>query len=84
MKLSIIGAAQIVSQYHIHALNALDNVDVYFIVDLDINSASRIAKICSAIPSSEISAALNSDVIFIATPPATRSGITTAGLVLQL
>lgn len=75
MKLSIIGAAQIVSQYHIHALNALDNVDVDFIVDLDINSASEVAKICDAKPSTAISDALGSDVIFIATPPSTRSKI---------
>lgn len=75
MKLSIIGAAQIVSQYHIHALKKLDNVFIDYVVDIDIDAASRVSKVCAAKPSTEILDVLNSDIVFIAAPPSARPKI---------
>ena len=39
MNLSIIGASQILNQYHINAINALDKINLQYIFDLNYSSS---------------------------------------------
>ena len=75
MKLAIIGAAQIVSQYHIHALNAIPAVEITTVIDLDVTRAREVAQQSNAKFSSELSDAKGADAVLIATPPEPRAQI---------
>ena len=44
MNLSIIGASQILNQYHINAINALDKINLQYIFDLNYSSSLVIEK----------------------------------------
>ena len=44
MNLSIIGASQILNQYHINAINALDKINLQYIFDLNYSSSLAIEK----------------------------------------
>lgn len=75
MKISIVGAAQIVKQYHIHALNVIEGVSINVVVDLKQSEAKIVARECGAKASTELSDVTGSDLVFIATPPGPRAGI---------
>ena len=75
MKMAIVGAAQIVSQYHIHALNAIPSVEITKVIDLDSARAREVAKACGAGFSVELRDVEGANAVFIATPPAPREHI---------
>lgn len=75
MKVSIVGAAQIVKQYHLHALNTIKGVRISVVVDLKLSEAKSIARECGAKASTNLADVSGSDVVFIATPPRPRLGI---------
>lgn len=75
MKLAIVGAAQIVSQYHIHALKALSSVEITAVIDLKLSRAQEVASICGAAFSDDLRDAEGATVVLIATPPTPREHI---------
>jgi hypothetical protein len=75
MKVSIIGAAQIVKQYHLHALNAIQGVRIKSIVDLDYDEAYNLAQNFGANASTDYGDVKGSDLVLIATPPGPRAEI---------
>lgn len=75
MRVSIVGAAQIVKQYHIHVFNVITGVSIDTVVDLDYDQAQSVASMCGANASTSLSDVAGSDLVFIATPPAARVGI---------
>lgn len=75
MKISIVGAAQIVKQYHVYALNAIEGVGIDVVVDINKADAKSVAQQCGAKASTELADVSGSDLVFIATPPGPRIGI---------
>lgn len=75
MRVSIVGAAQIVKQYHVHAFNVITGVNIDTVVDLNYDEALSVANMCGAKASTNLSDVAGSDLVFIATPPAPRTGI---------
>ena len=76
MKLAIVGAAQIVSQYHIHALNAIPSVVITSVIDL-ISTCKASSNACDASFSVELHDIKDAKVVFIATPPKPREYVLT-------
>ena len=75
MNLSIIGASQILNQYHINAINALDKINLQYIFDLNYSSSLVIEKKSTGKAVKNIEDVYKSDYCFISVPPSVRKEI---------
>ena len=74
MNLSIIGASQILNQYHINAINALDKINLQYIFDLNYSSSLAIEK-STGKAVKDIEDVYKSDYCFISVPPSARKDV---------